>query len=79
MAAGVAPENLLARDATRPGWKRGLEATSAVICDVVVVQQLPRGCFPIVFHLLSEHSLAQLRAVEVEVTEESAVSPGTNA
>jgi GntR family transcriptional regulator len=75
VAAGLPPENLLARDATRPGWKRGLEATSGVICDVVVAQQLPKNCFPIVFHLLDEDSLAQLRAVEAEVTERPAVSP----
>ena len=75
VAAGLAPENLLARDATRPGWKRGLEATSGVICDVVVAQQLPKKCFPIVFRLLDEASLAQLRAVEAEVTEKPAVSP----
>jgi len=79
MAVGLSPENLLVRDAMRSGWKRGLEATSGVICDVVVAQQLPRGCFPIVFHLLSEDSLAQLRAVEAEVTEKSAVPPSINA
>jgi GntR family transcriptional regulator len=75
VAAGMAPENLLARDATRPGWKRGLEATSGVICDVVVAQQLPKKCFPIVFHLFDEASIAQLRAVEAEVMEKPAVSP----
>jgi DNA-binding transcriptional regulator YhcF (GntR family) len=68
VAAGLAPENLLVRDATRPGWKRGLEATSAVICDAVVARELPKGCFPIVFRLLSEPSLAQLRALETELS-----------
>ncbi len=33
IAAGFAPECLLVRDATRPDWKRGLDATSAVVCD----------------------------------------------
>jgi GntR family transcriptional regulator len=68
VAAGLKPENLLVRDATRPGWKRGLESTVAVICDIVTAQQLPKKCFPIVFHLLDEASIAQLRAVEADVT-----------
>lgn len=64
IAAGLRPESLLVRDAARPGWKRGLEATSAVICDAVVAQQLPKGCFPIVFRLLGDASLEQLRDQE---------------
>lgn len=64
VAAGINPENLLVCDATRPGWKRGLESTVAVICDVVTAQQLPKKCHPIVFRLLDESSIAQLRAVE---------------
>jgi GntR family transcriptional regulator len=75
VAAGLKPENLLVRDGTRPGWKRGLESTSAVICDIVTAQQLPKKCFPIVFRLLNESSIAQLRAVESEATEKPAASP----
>lgn len=75
VAAGIKPENLLVRDGTRPGWKRGLESTSAVICDIVTAQQLPKKCFPIVFRLLNESSIAQLRAVESEATEPPAASP----
>jgi DNA-binding transcriptional regulator YhcF (GntR family) len=72
LAAGLSPENLLVRDATRPGWKRGLESTSGVICDIVTAQQLPKQCFPIVFRLLDAASIAQLRALEAEL---SAVEP----
>jgi GntR family transcriptional regulator len=72
VAAGLKPENLLVCDATRPGWKRGLESTSGVICDIVTAQQLPKKCFPIVFRLLDEASIAQLRAVEAEVAEKTA-------
>jgi GntR family transcriptional regulator len=74
MAAGLAQENLLVRDATRPCWKRGLEATVGVICDVVVAQELPQRCFPIVFRLLSETSLAQLRAMETALSEKRPAS-----
>jgi hypothetical protein len=75
VAAGLKPENLLVRDATRAGWKRGLESTSAVICDIVTAQELPKRCFPIVFRLLDSGSIAQLRAVEAEATEKPAVAP----
>lgn len=74
VAAGLAQENLLVRDATRPGWKRGLEATTGVICDVVVAQELPQRCFPLVFRLLSEASLAQLRATETALSEKRPAS-----
>ena len=69
VAAGMAQENLLVRDATRPGWKLGLEATAGVICDVVVAQELPQRCFPLVFRLLSDASLSQLRAMETALSE----------
>jgi GntR family transcriptional regulator len=68
IAAGMAPESLLVRDAARPGWKRGLETTSAVICDAATAQQLPKGCFPLVYRLLSESFLAQLREIESTLT-----------
>jgi DNA-binding transcriptional regulator YhcF (GntR family) len=74
VAAGVAQENLLVRDATRPGWKRGLEATTGVICDVVTAQELPKRCFPMVFRVLSEASLAQLRAMETALSEKRPTS-----
>lgn len=64
IAVGLRPESLLVRDGARPGWKRGLEATSGVVCDALTAQQLPKGCFPMVFRLLSEESFSQLRALE---------------
>ncbi len=74
IAAGLAQENLLVRDATLPGWKRGLESTTGVICDVVVAQELPKRCFPMVFRLLSEASLIQLRAMETALPEKRPAS-----
>jgi DNA-binding transcriptional regulator YhcF (GntR family) len=64
VAVGLRPECLLVRDPSKPGWKRGLEATSGVVCDAVVAGELPKGCFPMVFRLLGEESLNQLRALE---------------
>ena len=68
VAAGLAQENLLVRDATRPGWKRGLEATTGVICDIVTAQELPKRCFPIVFRLISDSAFAELRTLEAELS-----------
>jgi GntR family transcriptional regulator len=67
VAAGLAPECLLVRDATKAGWKRGLEAATAVVCDAALEQDLPAGCFPIVFRLLGEPSIGDLRAREEAV------------
>ena len=67
IAAGLRPESLLLRDATRPGWKRGLAATSAVVCDVVTAAELPKRCFPIEFCVISEASICQLRTIEAQL------------
>ena len=75
VAAGLRPESLLVRDAARPGWNRGLEATSGVVCDSVVARELPKGCFPMVFRLLDEASIAQLHAVEAEASGASSRRP----
>ena len=74
IAAGLAPENLLMCDATRPGWKRGLAATSAVVCDVVTAGEMPRGCRAIVFRLLSQQAIQQLRAAEAALQDAGGVS-----
>jgi GntR family transcriptional regulator len=63
-AAGFAPECLLVRDAAKPGWKRGLDATVAVVCDAAMEHELPDGVRAIVFRLLGDASLADLRSRE---------------
>ena len=68
IAVGLPPESLLVRDASRPGWKRGLDAASGVVCDAVTAQELPPGCFPLVFRLLGEASFAPLRAQEATLS-----------
>src|SRR5579863_2420277 len=64
IAAGIAPENLVVRDAKEAGWKRGLEATSGVICDVLTACELPKGVFALRFPILGEMALAELRERE---------------
>lgn len=74
IAAGLAPESLLVSDASRVGWKRGLAATSAVVCDVVTAGELPRGCHALVFRLLADEAIAQLRNAETALQEAGAIS-----
>jgi GntR family transcriptional regulator len=68
IAAGLNPENLLVRDASRPGWKRGLESALAVVCDTATRHDLPSGPIPIVFRLVSDASIAELRSIEERLT-----------
>ena len=68
IAAGLRPESLLVCDANRTGWKRGLETTSGVVCDSVTAEELPAGCFAMVFRLIADASIAELRAAEARIT-----------
>ena len=68
IAAGLSPESLLVRDATEAGWKRGLEATSGVVCDAVTALELPEGPFPLRFTLLDAQTLEGLRKQEERVS-----------
>jgi GntR family transcriptional regulator len=71
VAAGVAPESLLIRDAARPGWKRGLDQCFAIICDAAIQQHLPEVRHRIAFRLLDEQSLANLRQIEASISDSS--------
>ncbi len=67
IAAGLAPESLLVRDATQPGWKRGLDAAAGVVCDGVTALELPKGAHALRYSLLDETALAQLRSQEQQI------------
>lgn len=66
-AAGFGPEGLLVRDTARAGWKRGLSACSAVVCDAATEEELPHDARAIVFRLMPETALAGLREREREI------------
>lgn len=72
IAAGLWPGSLLVRDATQPGWKRGLTETTGVVCDAVTALELPSGCNAIVFRLFNAASIARLTEREARVARESA-------
>ncbi len=69
MAAGFHPDALVMLDARRPNWSRGIEQMTAVICDSVTVGDLPKSCRAIVFSLLSDSSIADLRQRQASVSE----------
>jgi DNA-binding transcriptional regulator YhcF (GntR family) len=64
LAAGFSPESLVLRDARKPNWQRGLKQAAAVVCDTVTAASLPKGSRALVFPLLSESSLDELRAMQ---------------
>jgi DNA-binding transcriptional regulator YhcF (GntR family) len=76
VAAGMSPESLLVRDPTKPGWKRGLDATTGVVCDSVTALELPANVFPMRFILLDAASLAPLKEMEATLAGEAENLPG---
>jgi DNA-binding transcriptional regulator YhcF (GntR family) len=72
IAAGFSPDALVFQDARKPNWQRGLKQTAAVICDSVTAAVLPKGCRAIVFPLLAESSLLELRRCEESIGDSTA-------
>jgi DNA-binding transcriptional regulator YhcF (GntR family) len=68
VAAGLRPEGLLLRDPAQPAWKRGLDATSAVVCDSLTALELPNKCHAIVFRLIDSACVAELQAREARLS-----------
>lgn len=64
LAAGFSAESLVFRDARKPNWQRGLKQATAVLCDTVTGAALAKNFHPLVFPLLSESSLDELRRVQ---------------
>ena len=64
VAAGFDSESLVLRDTTKPGWMRGLKEAAAVVCDSVVAAELKDFPRVLIFPLVAESSLRELRAYE---------------
>ena len=63
IAAGLDPDGLDFRDAHQPDWQKGLRSAGLVITDSLIANYLPAGCAVRVFRVISEASIAELRAV----------------
>jgi DNA-binding transcriptional regulator YhcF (GntR family) len=62
IAAGLDPNALSVRDAREKGWEKGLRSMAVVITDSLMANQLPGGCATRVFRVVSDSSVAELRA-----------------
>lgn len=62
IAAGVDPDLLVLRNATRPRWVRGLDQTGAIICDARTAAggRIPEGPRIFVFPFLAEAARVEL-------------------
>jgi GntR family transcriptional regulator len=61
LSAGADRDALDVRDARKPGWREGLRLARAVITDVVTAGSVPRGCRAIVFRVIADASVQELR------------------
>jgi GntR family transcriptional regulator len=68
IAAGLPPEVLVFRDASKPRWRRGLEQVTAILCDsyMLSLPTLPQKPFHIVFPLLADSGATLLREYSQE-------------
>jgi hypothetical protein len=62
VAAGIDPNALSLRDAREPGWEKGLRSATFVITDSLMSPRLPADCKARVFRVVSDTSIAELRA-----------------
>jgi DNA-binding transcriptional regulator YhcF (GntR family) len=62
VAAGVDPDLLVVRSASRARWTRGLDQTGAIICDALTAAtgKLPQGPRVFVFSLLADSARTEL-------------------
>ena len=62
IAAGLHPDTLSFRDARERGWKKGLRSATLVIADSLTARKLPAVSDARVFRVISDSSIAELRA-----------------
>ena len=67
-AAGFDPDSLVVRDTRQAGWLQDLECTAGILCDAVTARVLPKGKIVVVFPIVADASLDELRADEAFIT-----------
>lgn len=60
-AAGFPSESLVFRDARKPNWQRGLKEAAVVVCDALTAAELPKSLRALIFPLLSQAAIDDLR------------------
>ena len=61
IAAGIDPDSLNEVDAARADWLERLKSAALIITDKARAKELPPGCHAMVFHVIADSSVAQLR------------------
>lgn len=67
-ATGFNTDALVIRDARAADWRSALEAVSAVVCDTATARHLPAGKRVLIFPIVSDASLEELRRYEEFIT-----------
>ncbi len=62
VAAAIDPARLSFRNASEPGWEKGLTPDTFVITDMVQHDKLPHHCRRVAFRLIAQSSLEELRS-----------------
>jgi DNA-binding transcriptional regulator YhcF (GntR family) len=68
IAAGFNADQLVFRDSRKPDWRRGLMDADAIVCDSLTAAGLRRKPQLVVFPILSQSSLDELRNYEAFVS-----------
>lgn len=63
-AAGFDPDSLVVRDTRKPGWLKDLACTAGILCDAATARALPKGKITVVFPIVADGSLNELREYE---------------
>jgi GntR family transcriptional regulator len=61
IAAKIDPDSILTRQTDQPDWRRGLETAAVIISDAVSARMLGNGIEPVVFRIISNESIDQIR------------------
>jgi GntR family transcriptional regulator len=64
IAAGFNSDCLIFRNTRKKNWRTGLDQTAAIVCDALTATDLPKHPRILVFPLLSESCLKDLRAYQ---------------
>ncbi len=60
-ALGFPPDAVLQRNPREANWQDGLAACDLVAADIVTASELPKGIVPIVFRVVSDEFLDEMR------------------
>jgi GntR family transcriptional regulator len=77
IAAGFHPDGLVFRDARQVSWRKGLKQMIAIVCDSVTAAEFPDEPRVILFPILSESSLQQLKQYQDFISSPLGISDGT--